>query len=86
MNAPEPDYQRLLRLHAAFWTMVFMMLAGGWVMAVVASLGFGNAVPALLATALWVAAVAVCRIRYMQLRDAEDEALIRALQASLEDL
>lgn len=81
-----PDYTRMLRLHAARWTVVFMVLAGAWVLSAVVSLGLGNAVPVLVATALTAAAVGICRVRYVQLRDADNEALIRALRVSLEEL
>jgi hypothetical protein len=82
----ETDYTLELRLHAARWTVVFMGLACVLVVAVVVSLGLGNAVPALVAGALTAAAAGVCRVRYVQLKEAEDEALIRALRVSLKDL
>lgn len=73
-----PDYAHLLRLHAARWTVVFMGLAGVWVTAVCVSLGLGNAVPALVASAVCAASVWVCRIRYRQLLMARaDEQLLR---------
>jgi hypothetical protein len=87
------DYACLLRRHAANWTVVFCVLVPGWVVAVMASLATGNAVPALAASVVLYAAGAACRIRYKQLltardavREQEDEALIRALRESLRDL
>ena len=74
------DYAALLRQHAARWSVRFMALAGFWVVCVCVSLGQHTPVPVLAASALCAAAVLVCRIRYRQLRDAEDEQLISELR------
>lgn len=80
------DYTRMLRLHAAHWTLVFGVLVCVLVLSVVVALGLGNAVPALVAGSLTAAAVGVCRVRYVQLRQARDEALIAAMRESMRDL
>lgn len=77
------DYTKLLRLHATHWTAVFALQAVVFVLAALASMALSSWVPVLTVGAVCAVSVLVCRIRFRQLQDARDEALVRELRSIL---
>jgi hypothetical protein len=83
----KPDYTAALRIRAARWTVIYMLLVAAWIAGLSFSLATVNAIPVLVATVLFLLCYTHERIGSKYLQDAQenarDEQLIQMLRESM---